>query len=265
MRVMTFNLRYDNPDDGPNAWPRRSDAAASMLRFHRPDVAGTQEGLPHMLSALDARLDDYAWIGTGREAGEGEHCAIFYRPDRVDVLDHDTFWLSESPDEPGSQSWGSAHPRIVTWAHVLDTETGVPFHFFNTHFDYAGDHVRTESAHLLRQRVPSIASESPVVVVGDFNARPHSPPYRVMTDGDVSPPTRVLHDAMHRSAEPHHGPTATFNDFTPNVVPNERIDYIFVTDDVAVHRHATLSDRWDGRFPSDHCPVVADVTPGAPR
>lgn len=258
MRIMTYNLRYDNDGDGRNAWPHRTDAVASMIRFHRPDVLGTQEGLPHMLDALDARLDGYAWIGTGREAGDGEHCAIFYRPDRIDVRASDTFWLSESPDVPGSRSWGTAHPRIVTWAHLHHTQTGAAFYLFNTHFDYVGDHVRTPSAHLLQRRLPTIAGESPAVLVGDFNARPDSEPYRVLTGAAAG--GRRLRDAIDVSDAPHHGPHATFNAFHPAVHPGERIDYVFVTDGVDVHRHATLSDRWDDRFPSDHCPVVADVS-----
>lgn len=263
LRVMTFNIRFDNPNDGPDAWPHRKDRAASVIRFHGADLVGVQEALKHQLDDLQERLPAYAWVGVGRADGRegGEYSAIFYRQDRFELLDHDTFWLSETPEVPGSKSWDAAIERIVTWAHFRDRRTGEVFYHFNTHFDHIGERARTESAKLIRQRIAAVAGDAPVVLTGDFNAVDSSMPYQILTgttplDGA---PSVTLRDAMRISEHGHHGPTTTWNGFTA-IEPDRRIDYIFVNDRVDVRQHGILPDTWDGRFPSDHLPVVADVT-----
>ena len=261
LRVMTFNIRYDNPNDGEDVWPNRRAKVASMIRFHGADAVGLQEALRNQIADLEAALPRYGWFGAGRSAErDGEHCALLYRRDRLEVLAESTFWLSETPEVAGSQGWDAALPRIVTWGKLRDRRAGAVFHLFNTHLDHRGEAARRESARLLLRKVAEIAGpDGPVVVTGDFNATPDSEPYRILTTGEGA--RGALVDAMHASSCPHHGPTSSWNGFKA-IEPGRRIDFILVRPPVAVLQHGILSDTFDGRFPSDHLPVMAEVTVG---
>jgi len=257
LRLMTYNLRVAAQREREPSWAERRDAVASMIRFHDPDVAGVQEALPSMLDDLDARLADYEWVGTGRDDGAGEHCALLYHTDRLAPARHDTFWLSETPGDPGSRSWGASYPRIATWMEVPLSDPPYSLYVVNTHFDHDSAPARRESACLLREQVNGLAGSAPAVVMGDLNTTPDTAPYRHLTQEHGGQPLR---DALHETARPHHGPAATFNGFGSAVQPEGRIDYIFVRGPVSVRRHGTLTDRWNGHFPSDHCPVMAEIT-----
>lgn len=257
LNVMSFNIRFNNPDDGEHAWPHRKDRVAGLVRFHEADVVGMQEALPGQIRDLEARLPGYAWVGVGRDDGAegGEFSPIFYRTDRLELLDHDTFWLSETPDEPGSVGWDAALPRIVTWARFRDRATDRTFVHFNTHFDHRGEAARLESARLLVRQVEAIAGEAPVVVTGDFNATPDEPPYARLAD--------AFEDA-YTAVEAPYGPAGTFSTFEVGNEADRRIDYIFSANGVTVHRFGTLTDQWHGHYPSDHLPVLAEVVVAAP-
>ena len=252
LHVMSFNIRYNNPDDGVHAWPNRKDRVASMIRFHEADVVGLQEALIGQIRDLEARLPGYAWVGLGRDDGEegGEFSPIFYRTGRLELLGHDTFWLSTTPEVPGSQSWDAALPRIVTWARFRDRQTGAAFYHFNTHFDHRGETARLESARLITQQVGTIADGVPTVVTGDFNATPDAPPYTHLAE--------ALTDA-YTTADAPHGPPGTYSSFEVGAEQNRRIDYVFSANGVDVQRFGTLTDQWHGHYPSDHLPVLADV------
>jgi endonuclease/exonuclease/phosphatase family metal-dependent hydrolase len=255
VRAMTFNLRLATDEDDEDAWAHRRDHAASVVRFHRPDVVGAQEALPGQYAELRAALPGYDWVGVDRKAGEvggpGEHAPVGVRTDRLDLRDHDTFWLSASPDEVGSVGWDAAIPRTVTRVRLRDCRTDAEFTLFNTHLDHRGERARRESARLLAERLPAERA----VLLGDFNCTPADAPYRYLVE-DAG-----LADAREASARPHHGPSGTFHGFTGDA--DQRIDYVFATPDVDVAQHATLADHWDGRYPSDHFPVVADLDVGS--
>jgi endonuclease/exonuclease/phosphatase family metal-dependent hydrolase len=255
LRVMTYNIRLDLGSDGADAWPHRKAMVAALIRFHGADLVGVQEALPGQLRDLDAMLPDLRRFGVGRTAERsGEHSAIFYREGRFEVLRHDTFWLSATPSVAGSKGWDAAYERIVTWGEVRDRHTGNVFFHFNTHFDHVGEVARRESARLLLARIEDIAGDAPVLVTGDFNDTPESEPYRLLTAAG-------LRDAFAASRAPHHGPTSTWNAFRA-IEPGRRIDFIFVRGAVDVVRHGILADTVDGRFPSDHLPVIAEVQVG---
>lgn len=255
LRVVSYNLRYNNPADGPNAWPHRIDRIAAFVRFFEPDVLGVQEALRSMLDSLQVRLPDYRWVGVGRTDGRdgGEFSALFYRTDRLELLESHTFWLSPTPEVPGSRGWDAAHERICTWARFRDRRTGQTFFVFNTHFDHEGTRARLESARLLHRVIAERARTAPVLLTGDFNTTEGTPPYQALTTNGL------LHDARYRAERGHYGPNTTWNGFE-RLVPGRRIDFIFVTADVRVLRHAILVDLDEqGRFASDHLPVLADV------
>jgi endonuclease/exonuclease/phosphatase family metal-dependent hydrolase len=262
LRVMTFNLRYDTPSDGANAWPHRRDWVAALIRFHAPDALGVQEALVHMLTDLDARLPEFARVGVGRMDGRagGEFSAILYRTARLELLDSGTFWLSPTPEVAGSKGWDTAIERIATWARFRDRRTRCRHLHLNTHFDHVGEQARQESARLIRRRLAALADGRPVVVTGDLNADPASEPYRILTRDTIGGAVPPLRDALVASRDGHYGPTSTWTAFRA-IEPGRRIDYVLVSPQVRVSTHAILPDSWDGRFPSDHLPVLAAVEP----
>lgn len=148
LRVMTFNIRYNEPRDGVNAWANRKTKVADVIRFHKADLIGVQEAQNNQLKDLEKLLPDFAWCGVGRTDGkeDGEYSAILYRKSRFKLLETKTFWLSETPEKAGSKGWDADFPRIVTWAKFQDKNTKKTFYHFNTHFDHIGAKARTESS-----------------------------------------------------------------------------------------------------------------------
>lgn len=262
LRLMSFNVRYDNPGDGPDAWPHRRDRVASLIRFHQVDVVGVQEALAPMLTDLDARLPGYGRIGVARTDGRtrGEYSAILYRQDRLTIVDSGTFWLSPTPTVVGSRGWDAALERIATWARFRDRRSGCTYLHLNTHFDHVGEQARRESARLIRQQVATLGRGGPVVVTGDLNSDPTSGAYQTLTTGPVAGGTAALRDGFVASRTPHHGPTSTWTAFK-EIEAGRRIDYVLVSPEATVWSHGILTDRWDGRFLSDHLPVLAVVSP----
>ena len=258
LNVMSFNLRYDTPRDSANAWPLRKDYAASQVLFHDVHIVGVQEALHHQLLDMKQRLPRFAWVGVGRDDGlqKGEYSAIFYDSTRLQVLQSQTFWLSTTPETPGSKGWDANITRIVTWAKLRDRRTKKQFFVFNTHFDHIGKVARAESAKLLLQKVNEIAGRSPCIITGDFNATPSQEPIQIIIN-----PNDPLHliDSKSVSATPHYGPHGTFNGFGPKETANEPIDHIFIKNGPTVLKHATLSQTWGGKFSSDHFPVLAAI------
>lgn len=249
--VLSFNIRFNNPNDGINAWPHRRDRVAELIGTrYRADLAGLQEALKDQIEDLELRLPDYGWLGVGREDGEekGEFTPIFYRGDRFEPLEHGVFWLSETPEVPGSKSWDAAITRIVTWARFRDLLSGVEFYHFNTHFDHRGEKARQESARLLAQRMKKMAGARPVILTGDLNARPDGEVYRLLA--------AEWKDTRQAARQPPEGPDATFTDWISIGPPGSRIDYVFVSDGVEVLQHRVGVDRFEGRFVSDHLPVI---------
>ena len=257
LRMLSFNIRFDNPGDSLDAWPHRKEAVAGVVRFHGADLVGLQEAQPGQLADLEALLTGFAWFGEPRADGgpRDEYSAILYRTDRLDSLGHGTFWLSGTPDVAGSQGWDAAFPRIVTWGRFRDRASGDTLYHFNTHFDHVGEQARAESARLLKREVRRIAGDASVVVTGDFNATPDAEPIRLLTDGDGL----TLTDARSASETAPYGPGSTWNGFGA-LVPERRIDFVFVGDGVRVLRYGELAETYDGvHFPSDHLPVLAEI------
>ncbi|MEX2463162.1 MAG: endonuclease/exonuclease/phosphatase family protein [Balneolaceae bacterium] len=257
---MTFNIRFDNPDDGPNAWPHRKDFVTGMFRFHQNDIVGIQEGMFHQVQQLEESLPEFEWVGVGRTAGDekGEFCAIFYRPDRFEHIEDGTFWMSESPDVPGSMGWDTAITRITTWVRLYDKSNDRTFIVFNTHYDHIGVEARKQSSILIRQKIVELAEDDPVVLMGDLNTTENEAPYEILTQPPQGLVQLELFDGFYHSEYEHHGPTSTWNGFS-SITPDRRIDYIFVDSKFSVVQHAILADIRDGHYPSDHLPVVADL------
>ena len=259
LKVMTFNIRYDEPRDKENAWPNRKELVAGLILRHQTDIVGVQEALKSQLVDLGNLLPDYSWVGVGRADGKdgGEFSAIFYRKDSFKSLDTSTFWLSETPTVP-STGWDAALPRIVTWAKLQDLRTKKNFFVFNTHFDHRGEKARTQSSRLLLALVSQIAKNLPVIVTGDFNFTESAEAYQVLTGKGSAKRASILRDTLYVSEGERRGPSSTFNDFKA-LVPGKKIDYVFVKGKIRVLQHEVLDDTPDGRFPSDHFPVLTEM------
>lgn len=256
MKAMTFNLRFETDADGDNAWRFRKELAVEVIRRHQPDLIGVQEALQGQMDYLTTALPDYTAIGIGREeGGVGEYCAIFYRTAGHTCLRSETFWISETPQQPGRRGWDANNVRICTWGEFVD-EAGVTYFAFNTHLDHMGMVARREGARLLLQHIDSVAAGRPVVLTGDFNCTPADEPYEILTGAGAAPYTPLV-DARLLSQTPPTGPAWTFHGYHP---PGQKIiDYLFVRDVAGVRSFQTLDDNWDGRYPSDHLPIVAEI------
>lgn len=265
LRAMTFNIRNSRARDGENAWPARRDFVADIIRANRVDVVAMQECLPDQIEDLERRLAEYDWYGVGRVDGRrrDEHCAVFYRRERLEKLEAGEFWLSETPGVVGSKGWDASIARIVTRIVFRDKETGRRIVFYNTHLDHQGVRAREESAKLMLARVRKEPAGSAVIVTGDFNTTAESAPYRILTrgiEGDAAD-ALVLRDARGISRTPPEGPDSTWNVFRA-IEPGRRIDFILVAGPVECLSHRILDERRDGRFPSDHLPVLAELRIG---
>lgn len=249
--VMTFNLRYGTANDGRNRWPNRRMLALGRIRFHNPDLLGLQECRDDdQAEFVKSALPDYTFYGV-RRATSGdtalEMAPVLFRRAAFTPIDHGHFWLSETPDVAGSQSWDSVFARTVTWARLIHRETGRTLIVANTHFDYQPMAVR-ESAGVLSARLSALAGSTPVIATGDFNADKNSPAYRALLSGGLG-------DAF-RQAHPDPGDEATFNGFGQAEGPLP-IDWVLISSHFVVSGAQIDRTRQGGLFPSDHDPVVA--------
>jgi len=219
-----------------------------------PDLLGMQEVLWHQYEYLDSALAGYGSVAIGRDDGQrgGEACPVFYRHDRFTELGSGTFWLSATPDIPGSVGWGAALTRIATWVRLYDKTVSDTLCYFNTHFDHISDSARVMSSGVLLDRVREIAGDNNFVITGDFNALPGSLAITRMKEGGFAVDTYLI------SETPPAGESYTFNGWK-DLQGEGRIDYIFVRAGMKAHSHHIWRVINDGIFISDHWPVTATV------
>ncbi len=258
LRVMSFNIRYDNPSDGLHVWPNRREGVVKMLDFHHIDIAGLQEVLKGQMDDIRRLAPSFASVGVGRADGKtrGEYAPIFYRKDRFELLDGGTFWLSETPEVVSSRGWDASLERIATWAKFRRLEDGREMFFLNTHFDHRGQLARENSAQLVAQYIQKLPPSLPVFVVGDLNSTPHSKAVEALLSAG---PRHRLVDAKNQAGQKVYGPEGTFTGFNIQAQHIPTLDYIFINEHVDVLQFGTLSELWNGILPSDHRPVIAEV------
>lgn len=258
IEIISYNIRMNTSGDGEHAWPHRKADVVNLLRFHRADIFCVQEALPDQMDDLAMAFPDFHYEGIGRDDGkrEGEFSAVFYNRERFKKLDGGTFWLSESPDEC-SFGWDAVCRRVCSWVELEDWESGQSMHVFNTHFDHKGVEARKNSALLILKKISEIARDGEsgktgtVVLCGDFNLPPDSEPIQIIQ--------KELRDAFQVTELPPHGSVATYHGFTYDNLPQKRIDYVFVSENLKVSRYAALTDSRDRSFFSDHLPVLVTL------
>lgn len=249
--VLTINLRRESEEDGRNNWPNRKDLVARLLLEVSPHVFGTQEGRRPQVESLAEAVGVYRISDRHRRWDpERFYPCIFYNPEVLEVLESGDRWLSETPEVHASKSWGSAFPRLATWARLRAKGDGAEFVFACAHLDHMEPRAREGQAGVLAALLEELdPAMRRVVLVGDFNDVPGSPPYRILTGS--------LRDAWlvrNRQA----GEQDTWHGFLGEAGASRgRLDWILVGRDVAVLDAEILRTSYGGAYPSDHYPVRA--------
>jgi endonuclease/exonuclease/phosphatase family metal-dependent hydrolase len=249
LRVMSFNIRLPVAADGPNRWEARQGLFVETIRRADADIIGTQELWKIQADHLIAKLPRYSWFGIDRRGGHAdEHMGVFYRRDRLKLVQLGNFWLSDTPDVPGSISWGHPYPRMATWGLFETIPGGKRFWFINTHFPYRAEDeaAREKGAAAIAAWIAARPDGAPVVLTGDFNTVPDSGTHNALSAG--------LADAWN-AAKVRSGPAETFHAFTGKA--DRRIDWVFARGLTAAKVETVTFGR-NGRYPSDHFPVVVD-------
>ena len=271
--LATFNIRCP-ADTEDNAWSNRLPRVVQVIRKHAFDIFGVQEATPMQRKNLDAALPDFARVGLGRGTNDtGEAMCIYYRKNRFECLATDTFWLSETPREPGSKGWNAACPRTCTWGLFRDKKTGLSFRYFNTHLDHVSPAARVAGMKILLAEMARVAQGETVMLTGDLNdSFERIPPEEqkrllkgngpqisseVTFEHPIANASQTLYDTLFRTEKPHEGTLKTFHAYQPT--HHCRIDYVFATGNVRVLRHVTCNDRPDGKYPSDHDAVMVQL------
>ena len=262
VKVMSFNIRYGAANDGENSWKHRDYLVLETIQNYGPDLIGYQEALKFQVDFLKQNLKGYGFHGIGRDKGteEGEYVPVMWKMDRFELVDSGHFWLSETPEIPGSVSWDSSLTRMLSWV-VLRDKKAVGYQkelvFANTHFDHRGNQARLESAKLIRQRAEEIMNDIPIILTGDFNTTEDLAPYAALckAEGFNGKPLvdafRVIHPEVSDN-ERSFGAWVGRRD-------GKRIDWILHTDDFVTLNAAINYTQDAGRYPSDHYPVEAIV------
>jgi endonuclease/exonuclease/phosphatase family metal-dependent hydrolase len=258
VHVMTYNIRLDTEADGVNQWGKRVDKVTQLIHKANPDLMGVQEALHNQMMDLKSGLPEYDFVGVGRDDGKekGEYSAIFYKKDRFDVIEQKTFWLSETPQVPGSKSWDAAITRVVTYAVLKEKATGKSFVLFNTHFDHIGKEARKNSAILIKKFIADLKNSSsyreiPILVSGDFNSQPVEEPYLTMINGI---------EVTLSDCRPASDLTGTSCGFEVGKRKCNTIDYLFHSSHWKTNAYKVIQENDGKYYPSDHLPVMATFT-----
>jgi len=266
LNIMSFNIRRGTAKDGRNHWIFRRSLVHEILNRYRPDVLGLQEAMDFQITALHRMLAGYEMVGIGNLGGsEGMYTAIFFNVARFSLSEEGTFWLSDTPDIPGSKGWGNIMPRTCTWARLVEKTSGEGFYFYNTHLDHISQRSRKKSVVFLAQHIHARSFPDPFVLMGDFNARERSAPIQFLkgkahlntkVKGRGLNPTPLL-DTF-RLQYPDRRNAVTFHGFR-RFFFRFRLDYIFVPSSIRVQDAKIIQLRWKKRYPSDHFPILTRI------
>lgn len=252
INIMSYNIRYDNDWDLENSWRLRKSDIVQVIQKQDANLIGIQEGLSQQIAYLDSCLFKYSYIGVGRENGknQGEYCAIFYDSTLFQVLEQNTFWLSETPNQV-SVGWDAALERICTYGIFMHKSSRQKMLVLNTHFDHVGGKARKKAAKLILQKIEELNKENdPVILMGDFNALADEKPIKIIKT--------QLRDALEISQEPYLGVLGTFNDFGKQK-EEKRIDYFFVKGLKVQSFNIIHNPMKNQHFPSDHFPIIMRI------
>ncbi|MFP4548740.1 MAG: endonuclease/exonuclease/phosphatase family protein [Fidelibacterota bacterium] len=254
--VMSFNIRFDSAQDGINRWTNRKEMVRNLFYEKNIDIAGLQEVLPNQFKYLSENLQEYDIYGVGRDDGQqaGEYCPILYRKARFELLESNTFWLSETPEKPGNLCWNTVCNRICSWVKVKDRKSRETWYFFNTHLSHVSNPAREKSVELLLSKIDKIAGDSKFILTGDFNFQMDSKAYQKLIGND----NLILHNSADLAQYNYREGDHTYNGWGQG---NYRpiIDYIFVSENFHAEEYSILMKKEGKVFISDHYPVIAKI------
>jgi len=258
---MSFNLRLNLEADGENAWPYRKDFVVSLIKSYNPDLLGVQEALPEMCDYLIRNLNiSYEFWGRGRAAnGSDEASALFFKRNEWKKLDGGHFWLSETPYVPGSMLANVSLPRIVSWVKLMRNADKKTYFYFNTHYAYENEEVRFQETLIYQQQLKNITKkdyltqEKKLILSGDFNALPNETCIEMWTNHTFT----NLQDSINAIEQDPEVDYGTFHAWSGKA-NGTRIDYIMVSDDFDLIDYKIIHDTRNGRYPSDHFPIIAE-------
>jgi endonuclease/exonuclease/phosphatase family metal-dependent hydrolase len=267
LHVMSFNIRNGTANDGENHWKNRRQMVFELLRNQKCDIVGLQEALKFQIDEIIKAVPEFGMVGVGRDDGKtkGEYSAILYNRQRFKIDNSGTFWLSDTPEVPGSITWGNDCTRICTWARLVEKKTGKAFYMYNLHLDHVSQPSREKSVALVAERIDGRNHKDPFILTGDFNAGENNPAIlylkgrNVLDDGKSgqSQNPLALVDTF-RVLHTDEKEVGTFHEFK-GLRSGDKIDYIFTTPNVKVLEAEILRDNIKGRYPSDHFPVTARI------
>ena len=250
IKVISYNIRYDNPNDGVNIWDNRKLTITKFINNEMPDYAGLQEVTNRQLTYLSESLINYDYIGVGRDDGKtkGEYSPIFYNNSKYKVVFEKTFWLSPTPNTI-SVGWDASMERICTYGLFKNIETKQKVWVFNTHFDHIGNQARKKSTDLILETIQAKNRNNyPVILTADFNLQDETLSIKKMQNQ-----MRDILIGFNKSNK-YYG---TYNGFQIENINEKRIDYIFIKDLIklkAEHIHLKTPNKG---WASDHHPVLA--------
>ncbi len=254
---MTFNIRFENDQDGPDAWVHRRDGVRDLINRYRPTLLGTQEGTWEQLQWLDRELENYRIHAPGRTRdAEMQYPTLHFREDLLEAQEGGEFWLSKNPGVHRSKDWDSAYARMASYGRFRSKDSEEPFWVAVTHLDHAGEEARRNQARILHDWVRE--RSGPVILMGDFNDRPGSPVHALLTSsaGGLTDTWKFLR----REDGPH-----SYTQHGFDGVPRKgRIDWILVSSHFRVVDARLITDNAAGRYPSDHFPYLAELEPRNP-
>lgn len=257
-KVMTFNIRTRTILDGPNHWNRRKGIVTDTIASNGADIVGLQEARGSQVDYIKTALPQYSVYAAGRNNGlsRGESCPVLYRTDRFSLIDSGTFWFSDTPSVPGSKGWGNMPPRICSWVHLAETNTGSGLYVYNLHLDNLSQHSREKSVRLLTEKIDTRETNDPFIVMGDFNMEIQNPAMRWLNKIGIGKPRMASVDVW-QSIHPnsHIGTRQGFD----GKGSGPHIDHIRLSANLQALDARIDNRSWNGRFPSDHFPVVANI------
>ena len=257
--ALSFNIRFDNPKDGENAWPNRKEMVGQWVKSESPDVIGLQEALRHQIDDIKKVATAYSEYGVGRDDGKskGEHCTVLYLKDRfkLDKKDCGTFWFSDTPEKIASKSWGNEIPRICTWVRLIEKKTNKGFYVYNVHYDHRSQPSRLGASKLIIEKISKRKqSNEPIILMGDFNAAENNPAIKIFKEE----PLKLL-DTF-RVVKPDEEMVKTFHGFRGGSYPGGKIDHVFILPSTAKISSASIVRfNKNKRYLSDHYPVRAKL------
>lgn len=256
LKIATFNNQVDLSED-LHSWAEHAPRVKNLIDEHQWDVVGMQEPCWSQVKDMQEMLPDYGWVGNSTdgkiEDGYWHYNPIFYRKDRLEVLEWGSFWFSETPDIPASKSWDTHTSRFCVWARFRDRRTSREFYEFNCHFDHKGEIARQKAAQIVLARARGMVESKPFFINGDFNTVQGTPAYKILADGGMI-------DTYYSAPVKENTMIASWNNWQParTVTEPYNFDHMFISKGTRALSWKLLTDSYDGGYPSDHFPIEVE-------